>query len=186
MKVKMSRISVCEKSCFLLKATQEHLLVIGLGSVFLGAGVLLMFFGWTSASWLLGVIGFSFFSFIVFFWGMTLPWAIPDSYDALVIKKYGLNISATVMNKRIEVHSYQEKTGNGFNTIEEKQYAIDYEYTFYKTFKNTFYVYNLVLFDKVEIGIQIPIRILKTAPQKSNARIVKMGLDLGFTRKESN
>ena len=160
-------------------------MVIGILFLFNTIGVLSIYLAWKE-NWFMVFFGFFLVGFTLFACYLSIFWAIPDSYNTLIVKKYGVNIDAKVINKCIEDYSCQEKINgsNSYEKIEEFHYCIEFEYTYLKTYRDSFYLYNIELYHKVNKGSIIPIRVLKTAPKKAKARIVKMGIDLGFKRKD--
>ena len=120
------------------------------------------------------------------FLGATLPSSISYYYEKPLSETYGINLSSIVTDKRIEDHSFNETSGSQEKYVEEYHYIVGYKYSFEKDYESEFYIEEKDFYEKIEIGSEIPIRVLKFKPETSFPRRVKLGKKFGLQKRDSN
>ncbi|MFP2997570.1 hypothetical protein ABN763_16755 [Spongiivirga sp. MCCC 1A20706] len=179
----LKRIPFSDRVKFIKEAIKAHkLLVVGFLIFFL-IGCILIYVGTTitesSTKWFLYVFGGSFIGFMLFFVGFTMPSSLRYYYEKALIKKYGAFGNGIITKLEIEDHSYIDDE----KSIEQFHYGIGYSFEYLNnTYEGFFYVYHKECFEKLAIGDTIPIKFLKTKPEKSFPRRIKLCNELQLTR----
>ncbi|MCP3944503.1 MAG: hypothetical protein GY710_23900 [Desulfobacteraceae bacterium] len=188
-KRKIIDIPFDEKLKFFGAALQEHLPDICILLPFQLVGLLTIYLAWTSQmdkAWGLYLIGGVFFAFSTFVMAATLPSSVSYYYEKKLAQKYGFNLSAIVTDKRVEDHSYMEKRGSEGIYVEEFHYIIGYGYEFENNYESEFYIEYEKFYNQIEVGSEIPIRVLKFKPEVSFPRRFKFGKQFGLKKSECN
>ncbi|NER17491.1 hypothetical protein [Spongiivirga citrea] len=152
--------------------------------VFIGLGIILLYVGSraseTSTRWFLYSFGGFVIIFVLFFIIYTMPSSIMHYYEKALTNKYGAYTKAVIVKREIEDHSYTENE----TLLQMLHYGIHYEFEYQgRLQKGFFYVYHQECYDKLLVGDDIPIKFLKTKPEKSFPRRIKLCNELQLDRK---
>ena len=134
------------------------------------------------------LMGFLFFLIPYFIFSM-LKSSISHYYEVALINKFGIEATATVKHKSIEDNSYfsehdKHKDKDDRKKIEEIIYFIEYEYHYGKTYKSTFIIGNKALYNAIDVGSEVPIKLLPSSPDKSAPRREELARIYGFKASE--
>ena len=104
-------------------------------------------------------------------------------YEKALFKKYGSYTTATIISKTKEDHSYEDGIGKHKKHVEFYMYLIEYQFNYNsKDYTNHFYLNEKKVFDKLEIGNDIPIKFLRTNPKESDPRRQKLYINICLKR----
>ena len=128
------------------------------------------------------ILGGAFISMSLLTFSFTMPSSLAYHYSKALIKKYGCNSTATIIHKEIEDTSYTDSDMEGAGQfVEEITYFLTYSFTYLgKKIENSFYVDTENYFNTLEIGDTVPIKFLKTKPEKSAVRMRKLANELNL------
>lgn len=94
-------------------------------------------------------------------------------YEQQLTKRFGVKIEGTVTDKRIESFTTREKRANNWIELEHHDHFIEYRYSFGREYTGAFCLESDAadtLFEQIEIGSGVPLRILSFAPELSHVR----------------
>lgn len=165
-------------------ALRQHTGLLALGFAFLLGGWGLAWFGSDASAdsdWLLYIIGGA-FSLPMVIILISLPSSVSYYYEKSLAKKYGVDKTARVTGKRIDEYNYRAKHGDFYEDMQEFDYIVEYGYTFFGEHEGEFILEEKDVFDGIEVGDEIPIRVLSFRPQFSYPRRSTLAKQLGLPR----
>ena len=104
-------------------------------------------------------------------------------YEIALVTRFGVEATATVSHKSMEDTSHyadSSKHDEDRQMIEEITYFIEYKYNYNQPYKATFCISNKALYNRIEIGSEVPIKLLPSAPDKSVPRRACLANTYGF------
>ncbi|WP_250656113.1 hypothetical protein [Alkalimarinus coralli] len=179
-------IPISEKTFLYLSSARKHLGLAIAFALTLPIPFVSIWFGLLGDELLILplVAGFLFFLIPYFIFSM-LKSSISHYYEVALINKFGIEATATVKHKSIEDNSYfsehdKHKDEADREKIEEITYFIEYEYHYGKPCKSTFIIGNKALYNAIDIGSELPIKLLPSSPDKSAPRRESLARAYGF------
>ncbi|PNW29096.1 hypothetical protein [Formosa algae] len=167
------KISFSRKIKFIQIAIKKNGGILILLSFFLFLGIAMIWFSYRAGVLLMVAFGIFVTGMALFTIVYTIPSSIMYYYEKEVIKKYGAFTTAVITKKEIEDHSYIDDETK--KKVEEVTYLIEYTFEYnYKHFSTFSIVENKEFYDQLTIGLDIPIKYLKTNPNKSSVRMRKL------------
>lgn len=177
-------IPTSEKTFLYLSAARDHLgliitfvltLLIPVGGIAIGiAGNEIL---------LVPIVGGALFFIIPYFILSMLKSTIAHEYEIALVTRFGVEATATVSHKSMEDTSHyadSSKHDEDRQMIEEITYFIEYKYNYNQPYKATFCISNKALYNRIEIGSEVPIKLLPSAPDKSVPRRACLANTYGF------
>ncbi len=164
-------IPTSEKIFIYLSAARNHLslvitfvltLLIPLGGIAIGVA--------GNETLLIPIVGGALFFIIPYFILRMLKSSIAQEYEVALVTQFGIDSLATVSHKSLEETShYADSTQHDDESqkIEEITYFIEYKYHHGQPYKSVFCIGNKALYNCIEVGSEVPIRLLASAPNKS-------------------
>ena len=176
-----------DRKNFIKQAIKPHFGILGIGFAIILFGVLFAFIGLKVENGLGFIIfGGLFIALSLAFMLYTLPSSFMYYYEQAEIKKYGSYTTAKVINKRVDDYSHSNSTFNGGSkkTIETYLYVVVFEFTYNNTIYNSecFFEHKST-YDAIAMHSTLPIKFLKTKPQKVTLRRKKLANQLGVSAK---
>ena len=179
-------IPTSEKTFLYLSAAKSHL-----GLIITFAITLLIPFGGIA----IGILGDelmimpilvgSLFFIIPYFILSAIRSSISYYYEIALVNNFGVEAKAVVNHKYTEDNSYYSKNSKAIDEedrekIEEIVYFIEYKYTYGKPYTSTFILNNKALYNNIQIGSELPIKLLSSSPDKSDPIRKELARTYGF------
>ncbi|QDO94548.1 hypothetical protein FNB79_11420 [Formosa sediminum] len=167
------KISTSEKLKFMKVALQKNSCILILLSFFLFLGITIIGCSYVYNIILMVAFGVFIFGMALFTMLYTMPSSLRYHYENEIIKKYGAFTTAIITKKEVEDYSYIDTETK--NKVEEYVNTITYEFNY----NSEHYLGDAVIDDKtlyhsLTVGLEIPIKYLKTNPNQSSVRIKKL------------
>ncbi|CDF79767.1 conserved hypothetical protein [Formosa agariphila KMM 3901] len=176
----MIRQTLSEKIKLLIESSKAYRGILYIGFLFITLGTLLIYIGLRFDIIFLIVFGGIFISVALFFLIYTIPSSMIHYYEKALVKKHGKYTTATILDKEIIDNSYYDKNTYAVDSmskgkrIEELNYVLKYTFEYQsKEYKNSAFVQKNE-FETLNVGDKIPIRFLKTDPNTSFVRKIKL------------
>ena len=171
-----ARIPSSEKTSLYLTAARDHL---GLIVTFLltltipVAGIAIGVAG--NEIMAIPIFAGTLFFIIPYFILSTLKSSIGYGYEVALINRFGVDAVAIVTHKFIEDDSYYAAKKKSteitcHQKVDDISYFIEYQYTYGKPYKSSCSICSKALYDKIDIGSEVPIKVLPSSPDKSAPR----------------
>ncbi len=171
-----------ERSSCLYKAVAYHFWALA-GLVFFAC--LALFFAYLAIHLKFYVfLSFQLVWILLVYFGYTLVESIAYYYEKNLIRKFGKNINGQVISKYKEENDLYTDDIPGRRRKYDREifYFIEYQYSYEgEDYQNAFVTENHHLYDKLEAGDAVPVRILKIKPSASDIRLRKLKKDLAVT-----
>ena len=164
-------IPTSEKIFICLSAARDHLGLIITFALTLMIPVATIAIGLAGNDVLITPIVGGILLFIIpYFILVALKSSISHGYEVALVTQFGLEKTATVIHKSMEHTSHyadNARHDDEGEKIDIATYFIEYKYTYDKPYKSTFCIGNKALYDIIEIGSEVPIKLLVASPDKS-------------------
>ncbi|UZE96105.1 hypothetical protein [Alkalimarinus alittae] len=181
-------IPTSEKTFLYLSAAKNHLglvitfivaLLIPLGGIAIGiAGNEIL---------LIPIIVGLLFFIIPYFMLSMLKSTIKHEYEVALVNQFGIKATGIVSHKYIEDTSHffdrtKHYGEDGEEKLGETTYFIEYKYAYDKAYKSVFDISRKALYESIEVGSTVPIKLLASAPCKSAPRREDLAVVHGFNK----
>lgn len=171
-----------EKTSLYLAAAKNHLglIITFVLTLFIPVGGILI--GILGEELLLvPILGGLLFFLIPYFIFSSLKSSISHYYETALINQFGLRANAIVSHKSIEKSAYGPHNDQADDEpIEDVIYYIDYKYTYGKPYTSSFIIDNKALYNSIEVGSEITIKLLASSPEKSTPIRKELARAYGF------
>ena len=120
---------------------------------------------------------------LLVYFGYTLVESIAYYYEKNLIRKFGKNINGRVISKYKEENDLYTNDSPGRRRKYDREiiYFIEYQYSYEGVeYQNAFVSESENLYEKLEEGASLPIRILKIKPSASDVRLRKLKKELAL------
>lgn len=135
----------------------------------------LFYLAWIYEEWE-GCIFLGLFISVLLVFASTLPSSFSYYYDRALVERYGINRVGIVTGKRIENYSMKD--------VDHSIYIISYEYDYGKKYSSEFILECEICYNKIDVGSDLPIQLVKVRPELVKPRRVKLAMNLGLKRND--
>lgn len=185
MKNKKIKLTFNDRKQFIVFAIKKHLGLLGIWLVFIIFGAFFAYLGskFKTDGTLFMAFGFGFILLSSAFILFTLPSSLQYYYEQALTKKYGSYTLAKITNKRIDDYSHNLKNLDSSTNKRVKTflYVIEFQFTYNNTtYSNECYFEHEATFNAITTTTVLPIKFLKTNPNKITVRRQKLSKQLGI------